>query len=128
MASNAPSNSKKIVVLDTSANKSPSKRAAKVVASSEEEPIAASVPLVAATKKKKTRAKASTATMTTKKAEDGPRLRQGRKPDPRHARSITEDDAGTFGAAPPAQLAAQLAAQLGLAALDRGMAPVALAL
>lgn len=75
MASNAPSNSKKIVVLDTSANKSPSKRAAKVVAPSDEEPIVASVPLVAATKKKK-RAKASTATMKTKKAEDGPRLRK----------------------------------------------------
>ena len=76
MASNAPSNSEKIVVLDTSANKSPSKRAAKVVAPSEEEPIVASVPLVAATKKKKTRAKASTATMKTKKAEDGSRLRK----------------------------------------------------
>ena len=75
MASNALSNSEKIVVLDTSANKSPSKRAAKVVAPSDEEPIVASVPLVAATKKKK-RAKASTATMKTKKAEDGPRLRK----------------------------------------------------
>ena len=76
MASNVPSTSGKIVVLDTSANKSSSKRAAKVVAPSELEPIVGSVPHAAATQKKKTRAKASTATMKTKKAEDGPRLRK----------------------------------------------------
>jgi RNA polymerase primary sigma factor len=93
MASNMPSTSEKIVVLDTSPNKSSSKRAAKrakkptttspakaraakVAARPQEEALVAPVPSAAKTKKKTTRAKKSTATIKTEKAEDGTRLRK----------------------------------------------------